>query len=145
MIRTHRSSIPSCFQPSTRWTTQKGETSPNTGGLKNASTHRYDECYTNFSFHFTIRRIKPASRREPSIKVSEFHLAQANKAKGKVSVDVRQLADAIKSPQTLALRRKLGVMKTKQTTLAKPLEKVVADKVCIKQKTEEHFFSLGRN
>jgi hypothetical protein len=61
--------------------------------------------------------------------VSEFHLAQANKAKGKVSVDVRQLADAIKSPQTLALRRKLGVMKTKQTTLAKPLEKIVADKV----------------
>lgn len=61
--------------------------------------------------------------------MSEFHLAQANKAKGKVSVDVRQLADAIKTPQTLALRRKLGVMKSKQTTLAKPLEKIVADKV----------------
>lgn len=61
--------------------------------------------------------------------MSEFHLAQANKAKGKVAVDVRQLADAIKTPQTLALRRKLGVMKTKQATLAKPLEKIVADKV----------------
>jgi len=74
-------------------------------------------------------RIKPASRKEPSLQVSEFHLAKVKRSKGKSGVDVRELADALKSPQTVSLRRKLGDLKRKPTTLAKPLEKIVEDKV----------------
>jgi hypothetical protein len=75
--------------------------------------------------------VKPPSRKEPSVQVSEFHLAKKQTSRKKNAVSIKELAGVLgkgaKSQSVIS--RKVQVAEEKAKTLAKPLEKLHADRV----------------
>uniref|UniRef100_A0A8D8UWS9 U3 small nucleolar RNA-associated protein 14 homolog A n=1 Tax=Cacopsylla melanoneura TaxID=428564 RepID=A0A8D8UWS9_9HEMI len=79
-------------------------------------------------------RLKPASRKEPSLQISEYHLVnKADEEKGKKNlVDVQSLVKSLKKkPSNVHIAKKITAVHDarKNLTLPKPLEKIHSDKI----------------
>ncbi|KAL1464603.1 hypothetical protein WDU94_004233 [Cyamophila willieti] len=79
-------------------------------------------------------RLKPASRKEPSLQISEYHLVnKVDEEKGKKKlVDVQSLVKSLKKkPSNSHIAKKINSVHDarKNLTLATPLEKIHSDKI----------------
>ncbi|XP_066992419.2 U3 small nucleolar RNA-associated protein 14 homolog A [Anabrus simplex] len=75
------------------------------------------------------QRVKPPSRKEPSLQVSEFHLVQSGEGRGN-AVHLLDLAKALKQRSDhVKIGSKLKAIRRKGRTLPKPLEKPVAERI----------------